>query len=480
MALTAELVEAFAGAFLSPRYDDASATPEFHRECWRLYCSPRELCAVAAPRGHAKSGALTLAFGLAEAMFRESNYLVIVAETEEQAIDQLGEMATEARENEDLRREFKIIGLSTDAKTDIIINFEDGYRCRISAKGAGQKMRGMKWDGKRPGLILCDDLEGDQSVESKPRREAFRRWFNRALLPVRRKGGKVRFHGTILHHDSLLSHAMISKSWASRLFKAHAGFDDFSEVLWPARFTEQNLRDIRQTFIDGGEAGGYSQEYLNAPQDHNDVFLRRADFLPMTERDYETPKVVRIGCDFAVSKLQRADKTSFTVGGTDVDNVTHIFDQYSGRWDTTEWLGMMLLLQQRHSPTEWLVEGGVIWRAVEHVLYAEMRKRNIYLNIRVINPVKDKAVRATAMQKRHRAGAMRFDKTAEWYPGYEEELARFSKSADAVHDDCFDSTAILMRGVEDAAEASVEDFIEDEEDDYAERKYKGRSTVTGY
>ena len=42
----------------------------------------------------------------------------------------------------------------------------------------------MKWRGKRPGLIIADDLEEDEQVENKARREKFLRWVNRALIPA--------------------------------------------------------------------------------------------------------------------------------------------------------------------------------------------------------------------------------------------------------------------------------------------------------
>ena len=181
--LTPLLIENFAGAYLSPMYDSPVATPDLHRKCWALYCESIIYAAVAAPRGHAKSTALTHDFGLATALFRVEDYIVIVSATEDLAIQHLGDIAKELRENEDIIRDFQIDKLTTDAKTDIIVRFKDGHECRFIAKGSGQKMRGIKWNGKRPGLILCDDLEEDEQVENKDRRKKFSRWFYRALLP---------------------------------------------------------------------------------------------------------------------------------------------------------------------------------------------------------------------------------------------------------------------------------------------------------
>jgi predicted phage terminase large subunit-like protein len=485
VVLTADLVEAFAAAYLSPIYDNPVPTPEFHRTCWSLYASDAPLCAVAAPREHAKSTALTHDFGLATALFRTQDYIIIVSATEDLAIDHLGEIAKELRENEDIIRDFGVKGLSVDAKTDVIVEFTDGHQCRFRAKGSGQKMRGMKWNGKRPGLIICDDLEEDEQVENRDRRLKFRRWFYRALLPCRRRGGIVRMHGTILHEDALLSRVQRSTVWKHLLFKAHESFDDFSSQLWPEAFPTERLRAIRQAFIDDQDPAGYSQEYLNDPFDNTDAYLRKDDFLPMKEDDFDSPKTLAVGCDFAVSKADKANRTSFTVGGQDTANVAHIFDQYAGRWDTKEWVETLFIINKRYSDATFFVEDGVIWKSVSPFIYKEMMRRGNgnWINFQPIMPVKDKATRGRDLQKMHRAGACRFHKTAEWYEGYESELLRFTGSSDAVLDDQFDSTALLIKGLNTIADVDMEDFVDEEEMElvlHDPRKHSGRSRVTGY
>ena len=484
VVLTAPLIESFAGTFLSPMYDNPRPTPDLHREGWELYCSSNELCAIAAPREHAKSTAFTHDYVLATVLFRAQDYIVVVSATEDLAIGHLGDIAKELRENEDLVREFGIRKLLVDAKTDVTVECTDGHQFRIIAKGSGQKMRGLKWNGKRPGLIVCDDLEEDEQVDSKDRRDAFGRWFRRALMPARRRGGLIRVHGTILHENSLLAQFMKSKVWSHRFYKAHASFDDFTDILWPEQFPVERLKEIQRGYIEAGDAAGYSQEYLNNPFDNSEAYLRRDDFIAMTEKDREIPKVIKVGCDFAVSKADRSNKTSFTVGGKDGGNLLHIIDNRKGRWDPVEWIDMLFLLEEIHAPNEFLVEGGTIWKAIERTLYAEMRIRDRYLNITVINPVKDKAARGRPFQKRHRSRSMRFDKEASWYPGYEDECLRFTGNGAAQADDDFDSTAILVVGFENTPEVEEEDFRTEDEwmlyrDDPREVG-EGRSHVTGY
>lgn len=488
MKLTAEIVEAFSGMYLSPRYDEAQPTPVFHRESWERYCSSASLAATAAPRGHAKSTALTHDYILAVAVFREEQYIIIVGASEEMAVEHLGDIANELRENDDLIRDFKIKGLAVDQKTDIIVECLDGYQFRIMARGAEQKIRGKKWRGKRPGLIVGDDLEDDEQVESRERRKKFRRWFQRALVQTIRDKGKVRVHGTILHIDSLLSHLMKNKAWKSKLYKAHKSFSDFSEILWPEKFPKERLMAKRQEFINEGDAAGYSQEYLNDPRDNDEAYTRKEDYLPMEETDYETSKIFAVGCDFAVSKLDTANRSSFTVGGRDINNLLHHVDQRVGRWDVVEIIDEIFNIQTQWNPEVFFVEDGVIWKTLWPIIRQEMAHRDIWMSFHAITPVKDKKVRGRAFQRRMRAKSCRFDKNAPWYSEYEEEVQTFTGDSEAVLDDQFDSTAIMSEGLTKwTGPVEEEDFETEVEEAFGlksrmlkSEKSSGRSSVTGY
>lgn len=196
VTLTADLIESFAGTFISPKYDQQCPTPKFHREAWALYASDVQAAMVIAPRDHAKSTALSMIFILASVLFRVSDYVILVGSTEDGAAEQLGNITEELLENEDLIREFGVKKFLRTATTDVICEMADGYRFRILARGAEQRIRGRLWKGKRPNLLVCDDAEDDEQVLNADRRRKFRVWFFRAAKQALSKSGKIRVHGT--------------------------------------------------------------------------------------------------------------------------------------------------------------------------------------------------------------------------------------------------------------------------------------------
>ena len=111
-----------------------------------------------------------------------------------------------------------------------------------------------------------------------------------------------------------------------------------------------------------------------------------------------------------------------------------------------------------------------------------MIESNIYLNIYPLKPHKtDKITRARSMQARMRAGAVKFDKHADWYQTLEDELMRFPRDK---HDDQVDSMSYLGLIIDKLIEAPTKEEMEDAE--YEEERKdsglneQGRSSICGY
>ena len=168
MKLNAQLLEGFVKTILHSKFDEPVETPEFHKEAWGLCCSESNMVAIAAPRSHAKTTGITISYGLATLLFRQRKFMILVSDTESQATMFLGFMKEHLQDNEDLATLFGLkknpegkVQFIKDTETDIIVEFEDGHKFRIIAKGAEQKLRGLIWNGSRPDIILCHEKNTD-------------------------------------------------------------------------------------------------------------------------------------------------------------------------------------------------------------------------------------------------------------------------------------------------------------------------------
>ena len=475
--VTEDLVAGFTETFLQDDFDDPRPSPPFHRKMWGLFCCDAPKVAVAAPRGHAKSTAGTLAYGLSSALFGAHDFILIVSATEALAAAHLSNMARVLEENEDLKVEFDVT-IVRNNETMLVVRVGSREFCVIG-KGAEQKVRGLLWRNKRPSLILVDDLEEDEAVLSPERREKLRNWFFNALIPCGSVKVKVRFVGTILHLDSLLSRLLEDDQWLTAVFRAHKSYDDFSELLWPERITEKTLRAWRAQYKDN--PSGYSQEYLNQPVADVDSFFRKSDFRQMEDKDFRSPKVHYASLDFALGR-QAGDNTAFAVGGVDPEGILHILEVFAQKMDTVEAVNKMFELQATYDIDTWLVESENIAKAVGPFLQLEMQRRGVYLNLVMIRPDKEKQKRAVPFKARMRSRGVKWPMGAEWFAPLQGEMLNFPRGK---RDDQVDALAYIGLHIDKLLPSQTREELEQEMWEAEMRQTgdpsnDGRSSITGY
>jgi predicted phage terminase large subunit-like protein len=497
--LTADVIAGFSGSLLQKNYDHAVESPDCHYEWWTACCSKKPKIAIAAPRRHAKSTAITLAYVLACVLFRERSYVIIVSDTITQATQFLGDIKKELLDNEKIKSLFKIKEFTKDTEDDVIVTFEDGPEFRISAKGSEQKMRGLKWNNKRPDLIVGDDLENDEIVLNAERRQKFKRWFYGALVPSLAVNGVIRIVGTILHEDSLLNNLMPHEwdkhtvvtdlktyslnrgaSWLAYKYRAHS--DDYKHILWPQRYDATWFVNERIDFLDRGLADVYSQEYLNIPIDPSVAYFKRGDFTALSPEDKKVKLHYYIAADLAISKEEQADYSVFVVAGMDEGRIIHIRNVIRERLDGREIVDTILSLNEVYQPEVFGIEEMQVSKAIGPFLREEMIRTGKFVNLLPLkHGGKDKIARAKSIQGRMRAHGVKFDKHADWYPQFEDELCKFPRGT---KDDQVDAFAYVGLMLDNLIEAPTKEEMDEEEYFEQLRASKqsdaGRSAYTGY
>lgn len=483
MKLDKETILGFSGSILSERYDSPKPTPDCHMEFWDLCCLEDKQVAIAAPRGHAKSTAITHAYGLASALFMTKRNIMILSDTEDQAKQFLHDIKVELTENQVLIREFDVHPLVKESESEIIVSMGNaGHQFRIFAKGAGQKLRGAKWRGMRPDLVLGDDMENDEQVVSKERRLKFRKWVLGAVIPLLSDSGQIRIVGTILHADSFLENCLNSKYWTSKRYEAHN--DDFSEILWPEKYPKERLQAIRDYYEEQGELEIYAQEFRNIPIDDSVAIFRNSDFLPLDEAGFDEYLEYYVGVDCAISKSTKADYTVLAVVGVNTRGIIKVKEIIKARLDGTEIVDEIFRIEKRYRPQMFVVEDENISKAIGPFLYEEMPRRGLFPIIETLRPSKDLLIRVRSWVARMRAGAVQFDKDAEWYADLYTELKMFPRGK---NDDIVSSFSLLglkLRAMFEADQSNeFEDWDDDDEDWDNEDDYYydgGKCISTGY
>ena len=179
---------------------------EFYKNADKLTRKNRNLL-FKAYRGAAKTTLISRLYTIYKtAVKQEKRNAIIISATITLSKKTLEFIRNEFEENDLFIKDFGIA--KGDKWTEEEIVFYSGNTpFKISVFGSGKKIRGENWRGFRPDLIIGDDLENDENVETKAQRDKLYNWFEKAIMKLPARGDETHniiIVGTTLHYDSLL------------------------------------------------------------------------------------------------------------------------------------------------------------------------------------------------------------------------------------------------------------------------------------
>jgi len=236
-----------------------------HEEIVQLLNIKGTPVAVGAPRDHGKSTVVTFGYPLHEILFELRHFIILVSETKDQAELYVRFIKLELEENERIKQDFgDLQGYLW--KDDRFITKNDIY---VLARGKGQKIRGLRHRQYRPDLVVLDDIENDKSVKNPRLIKETLRWIRETVIPGIARGGldgTLFVIGNLLSKKSVLAELLKDKEWITKLYRAE--IDDEGTPLFPAKFTKEDLKNIKRKI--GTLA--YNKEYMNDPRDDEGAF----------------------------------------------------------------------------------------------------------------------------------------------------------------------------------------------------------------
>ncbi|WP_312938870.1 phage terminase large subunit [Oscillibacter sp.] len=199
--------------------------------------------AIEAPRGHAKSTTFTFKDDLHAAVYAYKHYIIILSDSSEQAEGFLTDLKTELEENAALKEDFgDLEGRVWKASVILLSN-----GVKIEAIGSGKKIRGRRHKQWRPDLIVCDDLENDENVNTSDQRKKLRNWFYKAVSKAGDTYTDIVYIGTLLHFDALLANVANNPSYKTVKYQGVISFAANTELwdAWESIYTDLS-NDARQ------------------------------------------------------------------------------------------------------------------------------------------------------------------------------------------------------------------------------------------
>ena len=225
---------------------------------------------------------------------------------------------------------------------------------KVDAVGSGKKLRGRKNRSWRPDLIVLDDIENDENVNTPEQRKKLLNWFNKAVMKAGDTYTDIMYVGTILHYDSLLSNTLKNPEFKSRKYRAVISYadntqlweqweelfinlfdelheehaDEFfeehkaemlkgTEVLWEEKLSYYKLMKMK---VSEGDAS-FNSELQNDPIDPDNATFNEEwfDFYDDEPIDFSDPRFYFVGAnDPSLGKNKKSDTSAIIGLATDM------------------------------------------------------------------------------------------------------------------------------------------------------------------
>lgn len=369
-------------------------SPKMHFEVIEALKKSKERTLIVAPRGSAKSTLITFLWVLYVSLYGLSTYTVIVSDSHTKACDFLSRIRMELEKNDFLREVFDITLNKPWAEGQI--SFTVGWLPKnrqvvnIIARGAGQSLRGFVKD-VRPELIVLDDVETDESTATKQKVEKMQKWFWGQIVPsLDPINGKVIVVGTIISEESLLSSLIslakqLPDTW---VYKHYAIMDENKHSIWPERFPDWKIAQIKDEYERTGMLDKFYKEYMNDPQSNPNKpldwrLLRPYNRLLLAQQG--VPMRYYVAVDFGATPglegvLNDRDYTVVMVGGVDYNGNIYIVEYIKDRISLPEAINFMFALYFKYNCRGIAIESGGPQKAFYNMVIEAQRTRMQYMN----------------------------------------------------------------------------------------------------
>lgn len=248
-------------------------------------------------------------------------FILIVSDTSGQAEDRLFTIKTVLKENQDIETYFpEVSGEGPMWRKDMIVTRNDVC---IAVAGMTTSIRGIRYKNRRPDLIIIDDPDSIDSVNSPTISADVEERFTRDLLKCGHKHTDIFVVGTVLGKNALcyklLNHEDFA-AWDGRIFKALESFpthmdlwDSYGELLkdrmsgrreavaeefyqahaelmdiggisnWPEVYTVKDL--MREYYLEGRRS--FLLEKQNQIVEEEDSYFKPAQYSYYTDAELE-------------------------------------------------------------------------------------------------------------------------------------------------------------------------------------------------
>ena len=370
----------FPGTFYSP-------FSILHDKIFEAIDSGHKKIAIAAPRGLGKT---SIARAVAQKMilFRMANFVVYLMNSATVAEMQTENIKSELLTNKMIRGLF---GSIKDSDLEYALDEQFSKLSWVAfgntlvlPRGQGQQVRGLNWRNYRPEVVIVDDLENKDEIQSKDNRDKMKQWFHSDVMKsfnFYKKNWFVIYIDTIKHEDCLLQELLDSPDWFSINLSI---CDENYHSLDPNYMTDAEIAAEVSEHRRLGTLDLFYMERMNIPTAKENASFSTSSFKYAEEVELiKKPWIenVVIVDPAKTTNMKSADSAIICAGINSKENLLHFRDCISDKLHPDELYREMFNMAERMKAAIIAVETTSLEEFIKQPILNEMRLRGLKYEI---------------------------------------------------------------------------------------------------
>lgn len=351
-----------------------------------------------------------------------------------------------------------------DIKQNRINNFVTENGIRVEAHSTQESVRGRLHLNQRPDCLILDDIETNKTKDSQAYTKQVADHISEAMAGMSTDGFML-YLGNYISEYGNIQHLFDRAKNDNDIRVRNIPVIIDGKPAWEAKYvmTDEEVGETKKVSIESKQRqlGSlvFSYEMMNKPIDDMLAEFKKEFIQKAEERDYIHQALnVFITMDTAVSEKEKADFTGVTINRVSLQNKWYIETQKL-KVNSTALIDHIFYLWDKYKPQVIAIEKTTFQMAIKPFLDEEMRKRNVFINI------KELTHNTVSKEKRIRGLIPLWESKSIFLVGDNHDLLEDMRTfPNGIHDDVIDSLAMQLEVAYKPVDMSEWDSIMNQND----------------
>jgi hypothetical protein len=390
-------------AFIRAANVEDNANAEIHYRLADKYFGTDKQVLIEAFRGSAKSTMMEWLVIYIAAMgnlhnFGKVNFIAFIGDSMENGTKNFFRNVVGKIDKSELLKQLIKIKRKTDSELEL--ENADGIELNLKGYGASTNIRGVRYKGARPDIVILDDITTNDAINSETIQNTINDNFYKSVIPALHPTRyKIFFIGTPISERDIIHQLSDNPKWVVHKFPIAEKFPcDSQEFVgnWEDRFPYEAVLEKYEMYKAAGKAQDFYQEFMLEITDLTTLLVEEEDiqwFDPSIIKKNKENYNFYISTDFATSTKKSADFSTIGVWAVSSNNDWLLVDGQCIRQTMQENIDDLFRYVKKWQPLSVGIESSGQQGGFISIMQEMMMKRNTWFTFAKKPGSKDVGIR---------------------------------------------------------------------------------------